>query len=793
MSNACINVRGLGVILGILFCFNSVQAAVLEEVVVTAQKREQSIQDVGISISALSGSDMKTLGMQTTTDLSAHMPGVQMFNALGGPGQNVSLAIRGVGLNDFQDGTEAPSVIYSDEFYVLPLAGASVAMFDLDRVEALRGPQGTLFGRNATGGLIHFISRKPSDEFEGYVDLTLAEYDQINVEGAVNIPILDNLATRFAFITNNNDGWQDNILPQKDGGETDWWAVRNQWAWQATDDLDVLLKFEYSKARGDTGYYQHLPAFVDADGAARAVPSNTDIYGTCPGCGPTGYREEQSGAGDAFDTKVANQDLQRLSGTRATTVTGKITWDAGGIEVTSVSGYLNLSKDNREDCDSAPFDICRTRYAYDQEEFTQELRFHGETDRTRWTTGFYYLHQSADNKQDAALDADGFLGFTGIPGVPFILDNEWESELNAWAVFGQLEFDISDKWSVIAGLRYSDDDKEFEQVKQDFIADPATLVLPDGTLRNQDFAPFPGLPLFGGVNFTRNGAPFGVDADFDLVAELVANPAGDLVDQSFKNVNAKIELDWRPTDDMLMYASFSRGTKSGGFNNGFIGGLEVGATNANVPFDEEVLHAWELGIKSTFWGGKARLNAAAFYYDYSDYHAFSFLGLASVTTNADASLYGAEFELFLNPIERLDMMFGLSLLDTEVEDISNGVTVSDKEMGLAPDITFNGLARYEWPALNGMAGIQADFSYVDERHTDVQNQPVQLLESYVIGNARASWRTNDDRWEVGLFVNNIGDVQVPSFIFNLASLGYAQINMSQRPRWFGGSVSYRWF
>ena len=159
-ANALRDVLTIVAIIGVGFG-DDTAAEVLEEVVVTAQRREQNLQDVGISVTALAGSAVRALGMRTTSDLTAHMPNVQMFDAVGGPGMNVSLAIRGVGLNDFQDGTESPSVVYVDEFYVLPLAAGSVAMYDLERVEALRGPQGTLFGRNATGGLIHFITRKP--------------------------------------------------------------------------------------------------------------------------------------------------------------------------------------------------------------------------------------------------------------------------------------------------------------------------------------------------------------------------------------------------------------------------------------------------------------------------------------------------------------------------------------------------------------------------------------------------------------------------------------------------------
>ena len=803
-SNALRDLLTVIAILGIGFC-DGAAAEVLEEVVVTAQRREQNLQDVGISVSALGGSAVKALGMRTTSDLTAHMPNVQMFDAVGGPGMNVSLAIRGVGLNDFQDGTEAPSVVYVDEFYVLPLAAASVAIYDLERVEALRGPQGTLFGRNATGGLIHFITRKPDlTALGGYFDVTLGEHQQMNVEAALNVPITESVATRLSVVSLNNDGWQENVLGvEPDGGATEWWAARNQWLWNATDDLEVLAKVEFSRAEGDTGYYQNQPSFPDADdnGDSKVLPSDmvNPFFPTCAGCDFLGFREDQVGAGTAFDDRVVADLPHGLDANEVLNATIRLKWGLGAAELTSITGFLSVDKHNFEDCYNGVQDVCVADYNYNQDEFTQELRLAGEADRLQWTTGLYYLHQKADNKQWVALDYAGALGFTGIPGVPFVVDSQWESETDAWAVFGQVEYALSPKWSVIGGLRYSRDDKTFEEVVKNYIADDSNLVLPGGTLRSNNFLPDPAFPFFGGINFTRNGPAFGIDLDGDGIGETPAEPAGGLVDQDFSDVNAKLELDWRPNDDLLIYTSLSRGTKSGGYNNGFIGGLEVGSSNAAVPFDPEVLHALEVGFKSTFWNGRARLNGSTFYYDYNDYQAFKFVGFAAITGNNDARSYGGELELVVNPIDGLDLALGMSLLDTKVEDLAGlnpwtgEPVVRDREMGLAPDVTVNGIARYEWELFGGYAALQGDFNYVGDRFTDVQNKPVQTLDSYFIGNARAAWRTSDDRWEAALFVKNIGDELPAAFIFDLTTtFGMAQVNVTQVPRWFGATLSYRY-
>ena len=269
--------------------------------------------------------------------------------------------------------------------------------------------------------------------------------------------------------------------------------------------------------------------------------------------------------------------------------------------------------------------------------------------------------------------------------------------------------------------------------------------------------------------------------------------------ESFSNANAKLELDWRPADELLVYGSLSRGTKSGGYNNGFIGGLEVGSSNAAVPFRPEKLHALEVGVKSTFWDRRARLNLSTFYYDYKDYQAFKFVGFAAITGNSDANAYGGELELAVNPVTGLDIMVGTSLLHTRVKDLASlnpwtGETViRDRQMGLAPHATVNGIARYEWPAFGGHLALQGDFNYVGDRFTDVQNKPVQLLRSYTVGNVRASYLSADDQWEVSAFCKNVTDKHPAAFIFDLTTtVGMNQVNVTQVPRWFGVTVTFHY-
>ena len=356
------------------------------------------------------------------------------------------------------------------------------------------------------------------------MDLTLGEHDQMNVEGAINLPLTANLATRFSFVSLRNDGWQKNVLNvQPDGGASDWWAARNQWLWALTPEVELLAKVEYSRAKGATGYYQNQPSYPDAteNGDSKVLPPDmiNPFFPTCAGCDFLGFREDQVGAGTAFDDRVVADLPHGLEANEVLNATTRLKFDLGAAELTSITGFLSVDKHNFEDCYNGVVNVCVADYNYAQDEFTQELRLSGDADRLQWTTGLYYLRQGADNKQWVALDYAGALGFTGIAGVPYVVDSQWQSKTKAWAGFGQIEYALSAQWSVITGLRFSREKKTFEEVVKNYIADGSNLVLPGGQLRSSNFSPDLAFPIFGGINFTRDGPAFGIDLDGDGVGE----------------------------------------------------------------------------------------------------------------------------------------------------------------------------------------------------------------------------------------------------------------------------------
>jgi iron complex outermembrane receptor protein len=737
-------------------------ADVLEEVIVTAQKREQSLQDIGISVTAFTGEQIRELGFTNTVDLVQMTPG---FNYAVPQGDNsqVNFFLRGVGLNSSSDIIENPVGAYFDEVYRGAVGGLYLQMFDMERVEVLRGPQGTLYGRNTSGGLVHFISRQPTEDFEAYGELGFGSYDQIKFEGAVSGPIIpEKLLGRLSIATNNDSGWVENRFPGVgDYSETDSISGRLQLLWLPTDEISLLTKIHWSENDSQVAAWQHQTSLITDNGNDRRdVGPDENPYGTCPGCDALGYRDPD---GDPFAGEY-NRDGK--VGIETSGASAKLTWDLSDqLQLVNIAAFDRTERFQKEDTDSGPNTFVHPLFEADTDQWSEELRLHGNTGRADWVMGFYYLNQEIDVHQELDLTTLGFILF----------DEHADQDTESWAVFGQLEYEFTPQWSAIVGLRYTEEE------------------------RTLDFSNFERSGLY--ASLTGAGAipltPTRPVPDAAMVFN--RQTAGDLAEHDKSNVTGKVELDFRPNDDWLVYASFSRGVKSAAFNSGFLDETGIFAANTpqTVPFDQEKINAYELGFKGVLLDGIARLNAAVYYYDYMDFQTLRFELLNQFLFNSDAEVYGGELELQLSPSENWDFAFGLALMDATAKDVTapNFPTtglVRDRTMVAAPDVTFNGLARYQWPAFAGTMAALAKFHYQSETFYDIQNYSNAREDGYVVGDVRLEWASQDDRWRLALFVNNIADEEYITYTFDFAgALGFNQVAYG-KPRWYGGSIMYRW-
>ncbi|MBT8078281.1 MAG: TonB-dependent receptor [Gammaproteobacteria bacterium] len=782
---------------------------VLEEVVVTAQKRQQDSQDVGIAISAFTGDQLRALGVEQSFDAAAFSPGVHISGNLAG--QNTQFTIRGVTQNDFNDVVEAPNAAYLDEGYLAVAQAQTFAVYDIERVEILKGPQGTLFGRNATGGLVHYISRKPGfDETSGYLDATYGLFDsnsdatQIKLEGALGGPLSDNVAARVAFLFNDQEGYLNNLYPAQapaglgggspgtgagaDMGDAETIAVRGTLDFQISEDTLLRVSANYAKSEVPTGPYQSKStiAVVDANGELINVidtPANEtrlSIQGTgdaggdaidgdqlLPGAG-IGLPGRSVPGGDFFgyvdpdgagwdtsgDFAFANQGETETKGLNA-----RLEWAFdNGMQLTSVTDWKSYDKLLFIDVDSAPINQLANYAGVDATSFTQEVRLQGETDRSRWVGGFYYLN--IDTMSDNGLKAPEN-SIVGTFVTPVDIGVVADLKTDSYSLFGQIEYDFTDRLTGTFGLRAIREEKEFET------GIGVYLSFDNFTVNQGDFLSNP----FGA------GSPFRESA----------NTSDDLW-------AGKLQLDWRVSDDLLIYAGINRGVKAGSFNAPLLGAFLGSGGASGLPYGSEELLAFEAGFKSTFQNGRTRFNGSAFYYDYTDYQAFLFVGVGGVVINADAENVGVELELQSSPADGWDFLLSVAAFDATVKDIllRNGspLPARDVDPTYAPEFQATGLARYEWDAFDGTMNARASVSYSDDFFYNLRNFDADKFDAYTMVHAGIGWLSSSERWAVNFDIRNLTDESAGIQGFDLAVLCGCNEVSYQPPRWYGLNV--RW-
>ena len=731
----------------------------IEEIVVTAQRREENLQDVGIAVTALGGELLTNLNITTATDITRAVPSLKM-NAYSS--SQVVFNIRGVSQNDYGDQQEPPVAVYQDDSYASSINVASFPVFDLARVEVLRGPQGTLFGRNATGGAIQFVSNRPTRDFEGYATATVGSYSQFIVEGALSGPFTDNVQARIAAISNTDDGYMESVVAGvPDRGGNDHYAVRGQLAWQPSETTDLNLIVRYMKANKETqaGIYSQEPACPNDQfqGEFTKPDQSCAFWGTGPGEGGTGYRNDAitpSRGGDPWKTAETQRSYVDREITGATL---HFDWDIGELHLVSITDYQDATKFYLEGGDASPVDGVLFYQGSDLEQYSQEFRLSGEMGSHTWVAGVY------------GMKVDGeYTGKFATPFYGYDPSVEMSQKTTSYAIFAQDEWQFADAWKLIVGARYWSDERE-------------------GTYFGT--APeVPGLSAPVTIIFNQNEvAPTGGSI----------TPAD--AKNSFDGVTARVQLDWKPTDDLLLYGSFNRGSKSGGytFSTGTPydpdGSLTIPrAFLEGMPFDEETLDAYELGAKTTL-GRSTTLNVAAFYYDYSDYQAFAQFGPVQTVINLDAETTGLEAELSSRPLEGLTLQVGASFLDTKVKNVPlpDGVTIEDHDLPQAPNFSGNALARYEFDLAGGTFGIQGDVQYSSEFCFTVLCAPVEQEDAYAVANARLSYESGSGRWGVAAFVNNLFEEKYRVYAFDSSLFAGVVAGVYARPRWYGLSATYR--
>lgn len=696
-----------------------------DQIIVTAQKREQSLQDVALSITAFSGSQLKNLGIQDQTQLTAQTPGLTLENF----GPSINFRIRGVGTETFNESAESSAAFYRDEIYRPTMAGNSGQLFDVERVEVLRGPQGTLYGRNSNAGLVHVYSKRPTEEFEGYGELQGGSFGQVIAEGAVSGPLTDFLRGRVAAKYNRDAGIQDNL--GSGGGDfwkTDILGVRGQLEFDFSDSADFLLRVGHTRQRNTSALYAGLGIF-ESD---LATPCSASEY-----LGMNCFADATAGTGAPTPFKFTDQATEGsseqsdlINDIDITEVSGHLKWKLNDqLELVSLTSFEKIDRFYEEDADASDFGSTslagqlKVFYTFDAATISQELRLHGSHERIDWVVGAYYF---SDKKDDI---------FTGIVGGLF--GSPFESlaavKTESIAGFADLNVDLTDDISLIAGFRFTEDDREIDVF----------------------------VPETGG---------------FEAGSSSWTYRAG---------------LEWSPNDDLLLYALNSTGVKSPEFSSTLL----FAAADA-APVSEEKVSSFEVGSKWSFLEGKGHLNTSLFYTMYEDFQDTVFqssIGTRFINAG-DVDTYGAEAELTVQPVENLSLMMGLSWLETEIDSTAfsteGGVTtpIDGNELANSPNISINGLARYDVPTQTlGVFSGQVDFSWRgDQFHTNA-NRDFDVEEAYSLVNLRLFWEAPDGRVYAQVFVENVTDTHYLQDLLDVLGDDRA-FAIWGKPRTYGGKI-----
>ena len=716
------------------------EVATMQAVVVTAQHRAESLQDVPIAVTALSSEALENQRITNALDLSNLAPGLRI--ASGDAAANPKIFIRGVGLADFNPSSSAGVGMYVDNvLYGSPLSQMS-GFFDLERIEVLRGPQGTLYGRNTNGGAINVVSKGPTDEFTANASIDYGSYNRLNASFGVGGPIVkDLLSYRLAAMSLTDDGYTDNRTTGNDVNGSDRWGVRGKLLFTPASNVEILGTASYFQNRGSARQIKHrslFPAVAEAADPTTGLCAS-DMYSSGLCTDALGYTDTSS------DPYSIESNLEGEDQVDVVTTSVEATIGLGGMDLVSITAYQASDRDDIENTDASPLQMIEARYQSQQNQFTQELRLQSaDNSPLTWVVGAYYLKD--DLKDNSSYDIlrdlrplymspSNPLGISPNDSVA-IFGWPYTQKTTSWAVFGQADYEINDKLTATVGLRWSEDKKEMDYASQ-----------------------------------VENG-----------LATILTYQG----EKTFSDWSGRLGLTYQLTPETNIYAMYNRGYKSGGF----FGGQATSADQLE-PYDNETLNAYEIGSKNELFNRRARLNLAAFYYDYQDQQVFAQVLRNGVTSQvldnaASSTIYGAEMELGATVTRNLDLSLNASYLHSEIDDyVSEGEDYSGNVLQHAPEFSLTGTVNYSIELPNGSTLFTDwDANYRSKVYFN-NTETARLSEGEkTLVNGQVGWRTPDGILETGLFVKNAFDEEYLVGISNIDSLGVDLLSYGE-PRMVG--------
>jgi iron complex outermembrane receptor protein len=721
------------------------------DIVVTAQRREEKLQDVPIAITALGSEQLKAQRLTGTGDLAGIVPNLQATATTGD--STPIFALRGISMSDYSFNQNGPVATYFDEVYRGNVAILGVSMFDLERVEVLRGPQGTLYGKNTTGGAINFISRVPTFEPGGNLSIGIGNYERREASGAFQAPLGDTLAVRVAFTFARASGTTRNLLPgQPDPDSVREYGVRGTLLFEPSDAMKFVLRASTSLQNPwNYGVYNQPTAAGIGGGVYDQFHAIDPVAYPLTDYFRTGLRPRQI---------EANAIQRRRNRTYALSLTGNISLGSD-LTLTSISSWNHGTLLSPEESDGSPLKVIEITYYGKATQLAQDLRISSDfSGPFNFTLGAYYDNEKIYNRtlfpfwQDLDFDGNGSLDANDCL-VAFPLgckvQNSFNQKKQSFAAYSDARFEIADHVTLRGGLRYTHDKGDLTNfISQAIGSDDVVLInLIPGSLTD--------------INSTTRRT------------------------YSKDNLSGKVGIDYEPTRNMLFYASYSRGYRGSAFNAQAL--FDPSELTVAKP---ETISSYEAGFKSQLFNRMLQLNCSAFYYDYKNQQFIDIdpVSAAQRLVNLPKSrIIGAELELVARPTDALQLNGSISLLDTKVKQGTlQGSSIIGNELANAPRLSAYYEASWKMAELAaGSINLHVDGHYSSRQWFELQNYLDQ--KSYTIVNGSISFQSDHDRWKLSAWAKNVFNKLYYTARLDVSNFGFVANHLGA-PRTYGVSVDH---
>lgn len=741
----------------------------IADIVVTAQKRSESVQKTPLAVTAIGGDALRASGTVNVDGITASVPTLQIGQTYG----SANIALRGISLNAVNFGAENPVAFHLDGVFVARPAAVLGSFFDMQRVEVLRGAQGTLYGRNATGGSINLITADPTNELSGYAQLTYGNYDHLSVEAAIGGPIIDDkLMVRLSVRSDDREGWGKNEFTGNDIDDNKERAIRGKILFKASEDLSFLLSADYAKADDHMSpHYGGTPL--------NTIPWGVQIPSGFPPFTPIDLGGQLPSKVDNISSEVDPVRRNRFWGTSLT-----VDWNFSDFNLKSISAYRGSNTAAIGDLDQTSFPLGRVFLGDKSRQFSQEFALSYQGDRSKGILGVYYFHEKDDGHNSVGFNSILLnpLGFAAVPAPGMFAQGYYSGsklKTDAYAIFGQFTYEVIDRLSLTVGGRYSIERKEalnqgafdlvnpFDQEIFETRPDPSTINLQCG----ED------VPTIG-------------------YGTAVCVPH-----KTFKAFTPKVGLEFQMTPQTLFYASVSKGFKSGVYSLG---------TN-RPPVNPEKLWDYEAGVKSTMLDGRLRVNLSGFYYDYKDLQVNKVVNTDVVLENAaSAKIYGLEAEIQARPVSSLQLDANASYLHatfsrfisadnarpagdgTTIDEYGNpAFNLKDNRLPQSPKFSGRIGASYTGDIDQGSLTLRGEAVYTGKIYWTPYNLDTTSTPDRTRFNASLRFEPFDGRWNATLNVKNLTNKRLITNGFVATSLVGLVVNgYNEAPRTIDFTVGY---